>query len=141
MQILSIVAMEKPRSTKGEDIRDEKVKVLRFIPPIKMEDVVIGQYTGEKDSTDKDRQLGYLDDPGVPKDSKTPTYAQVVLAINNERWAGVPFILRAGSLVSLLFLSISTLILFRQSFEREESRDSDSIPRCSGFDVRRRDPC
>jgi glucose-6-phosphate 1-dehydrogenase len=96
MQILSIVAMEKPNSTKGEDIRDEKVKVLRCIPPIKLEDVVIGQYTGDKDSKDPERQEGYLDDKGVPKDSTTPTYAQVVLSINNERWAGVPFILRAG---------------------------------------------
>ena len=96
MQILSIVAMEKPHSTKGEDIRDEKVKVLRCIPAIKSEDVVIGQYVGDKDSKDPERQEGYLDDKGVPKDSKTPTFAQVVLSINNERWAGVPFILRAG---------------------------------------------
>ncbi|CAF1175747.1 unnamed protein product [Adineta steineri] len=96
MQILSIVAMEKPRSTKGEDIRDEKVKVLRCIAPIKPEDVVIGQYTGDKNSKDPERQQGYLDDKGVPKDSTTPTFAQVVIFINNERWAGVPFILRAG---------------------------------------------
>ncbi|CAF2472008.1 unnamed protein product [Rotaria sp. Silwood2] len=96
MQILSIVAMEKPRSTKGEDIRDEKVKVLRSVRPIKLEDVVIGQYVGDKKSTDPERQQGYLEDKGVPKDSTTPTYAQVILSINNERWAGVPFILRAG---------------------------------------------
>lgn len=96
MQILSIVAMEKPRSTTGEDIRDEKVKVLRCIAPIKLEDVIIGQYVGDKDSSDPERQLGYLDDKGVPKDSTTPTYAQVVMFINNERWDGVPFILRAG---------------------------------------------
>ena len=96
MQILSIVAMEKPRSTKGEDIRDEKVRVLRCIAPIKLEDVVIGQYTGDKESLDSERQLGYLDDKGVPKDSTTPTFAQTILFINNERWDGVPFILRAG---------------------------------------------
>lgn len=96
LQILSIVAMEKPRSTKGEDIRDEKVKVLRFVTPIKPEDVVIGQYLGDKSSTDPERQLGYLEDSGVPKNSKTPTYAQLICFINNERWAGVPFILRAG---------------------------------------------
>ena len=96
MQILSIVAMEKPRSTTGEDIRDEKVKVLRCIPPIKLEDVIIGQYVGDKESTDSEYQQGYLDDKGVPKDSVTPTYAQVVLFVNNERWDGVPFILRAG---------------------------------------------
>ncbi|CAF0776999.1 unnamed protein product [Rotaria sp. Silwood1] len=96
MQILSIVAMEKPRSTTGEDIRDEKVKVLRCIPPITLENVIIGQYIGDKESTDSERQLGYLDDKGVSKDSTTPTYAQVVLFIKNERWDGIPFILRAG---------------------------------------------
>lgn len=88
--------MEKPVSTKGEDIRDEKVKVLRSVLPIKMEDVVIGQYVGDKESKDPEHQQGYLDDKGVPKDSRTPTFAQMVLSINNERWAGVPFILRAG---------------------------------------------
>lgn len=97
MQILSILAMEKPRSTKGEDIRDEKVKVLRCIDPVKLEDVVIGQYTGDKHADEPERQKGYLDDDGVPKDSQTPTYAQLVLFVNNERWAGVPFILRAGN--------------------------------------------
>ncbi|CAF5038604.1 unnamed protein product, partial [Rotaria sp. Silwood1] len=63
---------------KGEGIRDEKVKVLRSVVPIKTEDVIIGQYFD------------------VPKDSTTPTYAQVILSIHNERWAGVPFILRAS---------------------------------------------
>ena len=90
--------MEKPRSTKGEDIRDEKVKVLRSVAPIKLEDVIIGQYVGDKDSDDPERQLGYLDDKGVPKDSHTPTYAQFIVFINNERWDGVPFILRAGKI-------------------------------------------
>ncbi|CAF0985808.1 unnamed protein product [Rotaria sordida] len=52
MQILSIIAMKKPRSTKGEDIRDEKVKLLRSVAPIKIEDVVIGQYIDDKDSPD-----------------------------------------------------------------------------------------
>jgi glucose-6-phosphate 1-dehydrogenase len=102
MQILSIVEMEKPRSTKGEDIRDEKVKVLRCIAPVKLEDVVIGQYVGDKEATDDEHKLGYLDDKGVPKDSTTPTFAQVVLFIDNERWDGVPFILRAGMIIDHL---------------------------------------
>jgi len=88
--------MEKPRSTVGEDIRDEKVRVLRSVAPIKLEDVVIGQYVGDKDSPITERQQGYLDDKGVPKDSVTPTFAQTILFVNNERWDGVPFILRAG---------------------------------------------
>ncbi len=101
LQILSIVAMEKPRSTTGEDIRDEKVKLLRCITPIKLENVVIGQYVGDKNATDSERQLGYLDDKGVPKDSVTPTFAQTVIFINNERWDGVPFIIRAGIILVL----------------------------------------
>ena len=142
MQILSIVAMEKPRSTKGEDIRDEKVKVLRCIPPIKLEDVVLGQYIGDKSSTDSERQQGYLDDKGVPKDSATPTYAQVVLSINNERWAGVPFILRAGKMNrSFCFRDQQAPPLpSRQSVKREEGRDSHSISRFTRWNVRRRYP-
>ncbi|CAF1441527.1 unnamed protein product, partial [Rotaria sordida] len=96
MQILSIIAMKKPRSTKGEDIRDEKVKLLRSVAPIKIEDVVIGQYIDDKDSPDVEHQQGYLDDKDVPKDLTTPTFVQVVLSINNERWDGAPFILRAA---------------------------------------------
>eukprot|EP00245_Coleochaete_scutata_P012804 TRINITY_DN501_c2_g2_i1.p1 TRINITY_DN501_c2_g2~~TRINITY_DN501_c2_g2_i1.p1 ORF type:complete len:523 (+),score=91.19 TRINITY_DN501_c2_g2_i1:216-1784(+) len=84
MQVLCLVAMEKPVSLSPEDIRDEKVKVLRCIEPIQDSDVVLGQYGG------------YLDDPTVPKGSKTPTYASIVLRINNERWDGVPFIMKAG---------------------------------------------
>ena len=102
--------MEKPRSTKGEDIRDEKVKVLRCIGPVKLEDVVIGQYLADKQSDDPERQKGYLDDEGVPKDSQTPTYAQLVLFVNNERWAGVPFILRAGPSPPSLSTLVSTLV-------------------------------
>ncbi len=56
LQIFSLVAMEPPVSTSAEDVRDEKVKVLRSVPPIKMEDVVIGQYT--KDPSGK--VPGYL---------------------------------------------------------------------------------
>ncbi|XP_071712999.1 glucose-6-phosphate 1-dehydrogenase 6, cytoplasmic-like [Rutidosis leptorrhynchoides] len=84
LQVLCLVAMEKPVSLKPEHIRDEKVKVLQSILPIKDEEVVIGQYEG------------YRDDPTVPNDSNTPTFATMVLRIHNERWEGVPFILKAG---------------------------------------------
>jgi len=96
LQILCLTAMEKPPSTSPDDIRDEKVKVLKSIPAIVMEDVVVGQYVGDPDGPDDDSKLGYLDDPTVPKGSVTPTYAAAVFRINNERWDGVPFILRAG---------------------------------------------
>jgi glucose-6-phosphate 1-dehydrogenase len=96
LQILCLTAMEKPPSTSPDDIRDEKVKVLKSIPAIIMEDTILGQYVGNPDANDDDAKLGYLDDPTVPKGSVTPTYAAAVLRINNERWDGVPFILRCG---------------------------------------------
>ncbi|CAO2833210.1 unnamed protein product [Amaranthus hypochondriacus] len=84
LQVLCLVAMEKPVSLKPEHIRDEKVKVLQAVDRIKDEDVVLGQYEG------------YRDDPTVPNSSNTPTFATVILRIHNERWEGVPFILKAG---------------------------------------------
>lgn len=96
LQILCLTAMEKPPSTSPDDIRDEKVKVLKSIPAIVMSDTILGQYVGDPDASDADAKLGYLDDPTVPKGSVTPTYAAAILRINNERWDGVPFILRCG---------------------------------------------
>ncbi|EEC13253.1 glucose 6-phosphate dehydrogenase, putative, partial [Ixodes scapularis] len=95
LQIMCLVAMEKPVSTNAEDIRNEKVKVLKCVPPITMNHVVLGQYVGKPDGTGEER-LGYLDDPTVPAGSRTATYATAVAYINNERWEGVPFILRCG---------------------------------------------
>ncbi|KAG0236897.1 Glucose-6-phosphate 1-dehydrogenase [Actinomortierella wolfii] len=92
LQILTLIAMEPPVSLKAEDVRDEKVKVLRFIPPIAKEDVLLGQYGKSEDGS----KPGYLDDKTVPQGSKTPTYAAATLYINNERWSGVPFILKCG---------------------------------------------
>ncbi|XP_066997897.2 glucose-6-phosphate 1-dehydrogenase isoform X2 [Anabrus simplex] len=95
LQILSLVAMEKPASVHPDDIRNEKVKVLRFISELSIEDVVLGQYVGDP-SGEGEAKLGYLDDKTVDRSSTTPTYALAVLKIKNERWDGVPFILRCG---------------------------------------------
>ncbi|KAK7395710.1 hypothetical protein VNO78_16277 [Psophocarpus tetragonolobus] len=84
LQVLCLVAMEKPVSLRPEHIRDEKVKVLESVLPIRDDEVVLGQYQG------------YKDDPTVPDESNTPTFATVILRIHNERWEGVPFILKAG---------------------------------------------
>ncbi|XP_045125214.1 glucose-6-phosphate 1-dehydrogenase-like [Portunus trituberculatus] len=95
LQILCLFAMEKPCSTSADDIRDEKVKVLKSMDVVGMEDVVLGQYVGNPE-LEGDGALGYLDDSTVPPNSSTPTYALAVTRINNERWDGVPFILRCG---------------------------------------------
>ncbi|KAI1733116.1 glucose-6-phosphate dehydrogenase, NAD binding domain-containing protein [Ditylenchus destructor] len=96
MQILSLVAMEKPASLSADDVRNEKVKVLKTIKPVELNDVVLGQYLGNPEGKDEDSRLGYLDDPTVPNDSVTPTYATAMLKVHNERWEGVPFFLRCG---------------------------------------------
>lgn len=92
LQVLSLIAMERPVSFDSEDIRDEKVKVLKAIAPIELKDVVLGQYDKSVDGT----KPAYTDDSTVKPDSRAVTFAAMELNIHNERWEGVPFILRAG---------------------------------------------
>ncbi|XP_009790032.1 glucose-6-phosphate 1-dehydrogenase, chloroplastic isoform X2 [Nicotiana sylvestris] len=94
LQILALFAMETPVSLDAEDIRNEKVKVLRSMRPLQLDDVIIGQY---KCHTKGDVTYpGYTDDKTVPKDSLTPTFAAAALFIDNARWDGVPFLMKAG---------------------------------------------
>ena len=77
--MLALIAMEKPVSNSADDIRDEKVKIIRCIPPVNPEEVVLGQYVAAKGKP------GYLDDETVPKGSRTPTFVTCVLHVRNER--------------------------------------------------------
>jgi glucose-6-phosphate 1-dehydrogenase len=83
-QVLSNLAMEPPVGMDSESVRDEKVKVLKAIPPIDEKDLVRGQFRG------------YRDENGVAKDSQTETFVAVKLEVNSWRWKGVPFYIRAG---------------------------------------------
>lgn len=83
-QVLSNLTMEPPAGLDSESLRDEKVKVLKAISPIEEKNLVRGQF------------LGYRDESGVAKDSKTETFAALRLEINSWRWKGVPFYIRAG---------------------------------------------
>ena len=94
LQILALVAMERPRDLTARSIRNAKVNAVRQIPEVVPADIVIGQYTAG-DSSGK-HMPGYTDDESVPADSSTPTFAAVNLSVKNERWAGVPFVIRAG---------------------------------------------
>lgn len=94
LQMLALVAMEQPVRLDSQYVRDEKVKVLRCVPPVTLNDVVVGQYTAG--ALEGKQHFGYLQEEGVPKDSITPTYAAAVLHIENRRWSGVPFFIRAG---------------------------------------------
>lgn len=95
LQMLCLVAMEKPASTGSDDVRDEKVRVLRCIREVRTENVVLGQYVGNPDGQGEATR-GYLDDPTVPPGSTTATFAAAVLYVDNARWRGVPFVLRCG---------------------------------------------
>ncbi|KAK4991973.1 Glucose-6-phosphate 1-dehydrogenase [Elasticomyces elasticus] len=92
LQVLTLLAMERPISFSAEDIRDEKVRVLRGMASLEPKNVIIGQYEKSLDGS----KPGYKDDDTVPKDSRCPTFASMVAYIKNERWDGVPFILKAG---------------------------------------------
>ena len=94
LQILALFAMETPVSLAAEDIRNEKVKVLRSMRKLKLEDVVVGQYKGH--TRGGKSHPAYVDDPMVPNGSVTPTFAAVALFIDNARWDGVPFLIKAG---------------------------------------------
>lgn len=94
LQILALFGMEQPASLDAEAIRNEKVKVLQSMAPVKLEDTVLGQY---RSRTANGATLpGYLDDPTVPSGSLTPTFAACAVFIDNARWDGVPFLLKAG---------------------------------------------
>jgi len=99
VQIVALFAMEAPVSLNAEDIRNEKVKVLRSMKVVTMDDVVLGQYRGrtEKNGT---TLPGYLEDKTVPEGSLTPTFAAIAMHINNSRWDGVPILLKAGKALS-----------------------------------------
>jgi len=94
LQMLALTAMEPPDTFDAKRIRDAKVRVLKAIPPPTIDDVVIGQYTGA--NRGGATFPGYREDKSVSPDSLTPTFAALVLKVENDRWKGVPFLIRAG---------------------------------------------
>jgi glucose-6-phosphate 1-dehydrogenase len=98
LQVLSLIAMEPPVSLEAEAVRDEKVKLLKSIRPLTVEDVarqiVRGQYFAGV--VDGEVRPGYRQEPRVKTDSNVETYVAMKLLIDNWRWSGVPFYLRTG---------------------------------------------
>ncbi len=110
MELLSFVAMEPPSSFEAESVRREKLKVWQAIPPIPILSTVRGQYG--PGVVEGQKVPGYRDEERVDPDSGTETYAAVRLEIENWRWAGVPFYLRAGKRLRKRVTEIS--IQFKQ---------------------------
>ena len=99
LQMMSLICIEPPLSLSDADsIRDEKVKVLRSIKRIAHREVsettVRGQY--QAGFCNGKPVVGYCEEEGIPKDSKTETFVALRLGVDNWRWAGVPIYLRAG---------------------------------------------
>jgi glucose-6-phosphate 1-dehydrogenase len=94
MELLSLVALEPPSSFEAESVRREKLKVWQAIPPIPIVNTIRGQYG--PGIVGKDHVPGYRDEERVDPNSGTETFAALRLEIENWRWAGVPFFLRAG---------------------------------------------
>jgi glucose-6-phosphate 1-dehydrogenase len=84
LQIVGLLAMEPPNIMHPESIHDEHIKVLRSIPPVRSERLVRGQFQG------------YRSEPGVASGSTVETFAALRLEVDSWRWAGVPFVIRAG---------------------------------------------
>ena len=98
LQLLCIVAMEPPVSLHADDVRDEKLKVLRSLRPLDLtaikRDTVRGQYT--EGVAEGQSAKGYRQEEGVPAESHTETFVALKAHIDNARWANVPFFLRTG---------------------------------------------
>ena len=96
LQLVALTAMEPPLEYDATSIRDEKVKVLRALRPVKAEEMVRGQYrAGAVGGTSV---TGYLEDLGAASD--TETYVAIKAHVDNWRWQGVPFYLRHGKRLS-----------------------------------------
>jgi glucose-6-phosphate 1-dehydrogenase len=86
-QIVALLAMEAPAYQGFGAVQTEKAKVFQSMRPLRPDDVVRGQY------------IGYLDEPGVAKDSDVETFCALRLFIDSWRWSGVPWYLRAGKML------------------------------------------
>jgi glucose-6-phosphate 1-dehydrogenase len=110
MEVLSFVAMEPPDSFAADAVRTEKLKVWKAINPISVDDATRGQYgPGEVDGKEV---IGYRQEDRVNPESQTETYAAMKLTIENWRWAGVPFYIRAGKRLAKRVTEVT--VVFKQ---------------------------
>ena len=112
LQLLTLLCMEPPVDFSADEVRDEKVKVLRAIhPPTEVEVpgmAVRAQYSAG--NVAGVQVPGYHEEAGVPEDSATPTYAALRLEVDNWRWAGVPMVLRTGKRLARKVTEIAVIL-------------------------------
>jgi glucose-6-phosphate 1-dehydrogenase len=126
LQLLALTAMEDPASFHADALRAEKEKVLSAIrlPTDLASSTVRGRYTAGWQGGAK--VGGFLDEEGIPPDSRTETYAAVKLGIDSRRWAGVPFYLRTGKRLGRRVTEIA-LVFQRVPYLPFESTATDEL--------------
>ncbi len=127
LQLLMLTAMEPPVSFDADAVRGHKVEVLRAISPMTKDEVakhtIRGQYgPGQIDGKPVP---GYRQEPGVKPDSQTETYAAVEFHVDNWRWAGVPFYVRAGKRLANQLTEIA--VHFKRTPQALFSRDTEGV--------------
>jgi len=115
LQLLSLTAMEAPVAFNADAVRDEKVKVLKAVRPLRDHEAIINTYRAQYVSgvIEGKRVTGYKDENGVPPDSVTETFLAARLFVDNWRWAGVPFYIRSGKRLPARLTEVA--ITFKQA--------------------------
>jgi glucose-6-phosphate 1-dehydrogenase len=115
MQLISLTAMEPPVSFRADAVRDEQAKILHAIQPLSPEEVLTKTVRGQYGDGEIDGHPvpGYRHEGDAPEDSKTETFVAMKLAIDNWRWADVPFYLRTGKRMAARHTQI--VIQFRRA--------------------------
>ena len=108
LQVLSLIAMEPPKSMNAGAIQDEKVKVLKALQRVRPSDAVFGQYAGGV--IDGNRVVHYRDENGVNKNSFTETFAAIKTYVNTNRWKGVPFYIRTGKRMEVRCAEVNLIL-------------------------------
>jgi glucose-6-phosphate 1-dehydrogenase len=123
MQVLCLTAMEPPVAFDADSVREEKVKVLKAVRSIPEEEVIHSAIRGQyaRGWVWGEEVKGYREEEGVARDSLTETFVALRLFVDNWRWAGVPFYVRAGKRMPKKATEIS--IQFHSSPHTPFSRD------------------
>ena len=127
LQLLCLVAMEFPARNKADDIRDEKLKVIRSLKTIdhtNVQDLTVrGQYAAG--SIDNALAVSYLDEQNAKDNSETETFVAIKAEIENNRWQGVPFYLRTGKRMTRRYSEI--VIQFKPVIFKFIELDSNAV--------------
>lgn len=125
LQIMTMFMMESPVRMEAEFIRDEKYKVLRSLKPIDIDKIRIGQYLANETQNIK----SYVEEEGVPTNSKTETYFEAPIFVDNLRWEGVPIYIRTGKRMSDKKAELR--VVFKESFRYFMNYDEECNPKAN----------